>query len=339
MARFAILLAFVCCLTAVAQSSAPSPLARAVTLAREKRYTEASQTLQGVAEPATPPQRIAFHRLKAAIASGLNDPAAATAEMRQALALTPTDPGLLLATAVAERQSNHLDAAIEHATAAGANATALALITDIQLSRATDLIANQHYDDAIKILRATPTSAPVGTLLGIAQFARGDSDDAAATLSAAISLDPTSDATHRVLAQIVLQDSTAPNATITTQLCAWNATVCAALRLRTAREAGDPAQLAAATEILEKAPPTDPIASCELARAREWTSNLPAARTAMETCVAADPSPQHHYRLGLIYQRLGLTDLARKEMETRQQLLKGQSDAANTAGTLTKGMH
>ena len=40
----------------------------------------------------------------------------------------------------------------------------------------------------------------------------------------------------------------------------------------------------------------------------------------MEVCVRLDPTPQNHYRLGLIYQKLGFTDLAHKEMELRNQI-------------------
>ena len=58
-------------LLAAMSAAAQSPLERAVTLAREKRYAEAREALVGAQEPATVPQRIAFHRLRAAVASGL----------------------------------------------------------------------------------------------------------------------------------------------------------------------------------------------------------------------------------------------------------------------------
>jgi hypothetical protein len=110
------------------------------------------------------------------------------------------------------------------------------------------------------------------------------------------------------------------------QLCGWNVTVCSALKLRAARESGDARIQTEAIAGLERAPQNDVIARCELARAREWTNRLPEARTEMEKCVAADPSPQNHYRLGIIYQRLGLADLAKKQMELRQQLLAQMSE-------------
>lgn len=351
------------CLAAEAQS----PLERAVSLARERRYPEAQALLRGVAEPVPAPQRIAFHRLKAAVESGLNNAAGAAAEMEQALRLAPSDPGLLLATAVAEHAAGNLDLALLHAMAAPGNAPAQALGAGIQELRnklpeaiaawreaarldptreayragfASALIRDQNFDVAIDALRATlllfPGSAHLTTLLGIAQFARGDSDEAGRTLSAAIALDPGSEPAFVALTQIVLQASAAPDSVIVKQLCGWNPSVCAALRLREAREAGDDALQAASIKTLEQAPQTDIVAHCELARAREWTNRLPEARTEMEKCVAASPSPQNHYRLGLIYRRLGLAALAQREMETRQRLLNGQSEGAAEGQILLK---
>ena len=97
MARPAIFLLFVS-LAAFGQY----PLERGVTLAREKHYAEARDVLQSVPEPGPAAQKIAFHRLKAAVAAGLNDATGAATEMQQALAVAPSDPVLLLATAVAE---------------------------------------------------------------------------------------------------------------------------------------------------------------------------------------------------------------------------------------------
>jgi hypothetical protein len=58
-----------------ASAYAQSPLEKAVVLAKEKKYTEAQRVMAGVPEPRETAQRIAFHRLKAAIASGLGNEA------------------------------------------------------------------------------------------------------------------------------------------------------------------------------------------------------------------------------------------------------------------------
>jgi tetratricopeptide (TPR) repeat protein len=193
---------------------------------------------------------------------------------------------------------------------------------------AMQLIRHLSFQSAIEALRSDlaqfPKSARLRTLLGIAQYASGETADAVESLSGAIAADPASDAPYRCLTQILLQSSAAPARPVIAQLCGWNRTVCHALNLRLARENQDAVMQAEAVRGLEQG--SDNVARCELARAREWTGRLPEARTEMEACVAADPSPQNHYRLGLIYQRLGLIELARKQMEVRSRTLQTMSD-------------
>ena len=330
MPRSRILFSLVALLAPLA-APAQTPLERAVTLARENHYAEARDLLKSVSEPGPPAQKIAFHRLKAAIAAALNDPAAAVAEMQQALAVSPADPALLLATAVAELNADQMEAALRHAESAGdSDPRARTVVGDIQEKLAFNLILHQKFLQAAEALKpaiqAFPKSSRLRTLLGIAQFAMGDVEDAAGTLSGAIAIDAAAEPAYRSLAQIVLQSSSAPDAAIVTQLCSWNTTVCSALKLRAARESGDSVLQAEAISGLERAPESDVIGHCELARAREWAGRMPEARTEMEKCAAADPSPQNYYRLGIIYQRLGLAELARKQMEFRQHLLAQMSE-------------
>jgi tetratricopeptide (TPR) repeat protein len=336
-----------------AQSSVP----KAVDLARQGRYAEAREALAGVAEPAALNQRIALHRLNAAIASGLHEPKTAVGEMRAALALAPADPKLLLALAVAELQAGQADDALSHAEASPESATREALIGDIQekrgdyllaakayhaaialapdreqyrLALGLELIEHQSFQQAIAILErsaaAFPKSARIRTLLGIAQYAEGYSDDAMRSLEAAITVDPKIEAPYRALAKIVLQSSAPPPQRTIDALCSWNEFVCSALEFRVARGNGDSALEAKAITTLKRAPAQSAIAHCELGRAYESTAGLAKARTEMEACVRLDPSPQNHYRLGLLYKKLGLTDLAGKEMEQRKQILRKMSE-------------
>ena len=46
----------------------------------------------------------------------------------------------------------------------------------------------------------------------------------------------------------------------------------------------------------------------------------------MESCVQFDPSPQNHYRMGLIYKRLGMNELSQREMDLRRQMLEKMSE-------------
>jgi tetratricopeptide (TPR) repeat protein len=336
---------------------AQSPLERAVTLAREKRYSAANKLLEGVAEPSDLGPRIAFHRLKAAIASGLGDAKAAAAEMRLALDLAPVDPALSLAAALAYLQAGLLDEALRHARNAGKTAQAEALIGDIQEKRgefvqaahayedamalapdreqyrialALELVEHQSFTPAIAVLQQAaplfPRSGKIRTLLGIAQYGEGDLANAVTSLIEAVAADPKLEPAYVYLARIVLESSSAPPEGVLTPLCGWNATVCSALELRVARAKNDTTMQGEAIAGLHHAPSADPIARCELGRAYEWTGQLAEARTEMEECVRLAPSPQNHYRLGIIYRELGLAQLADQEMAIRKRSLDSMSE-------------
>jgi Flp pilus assembly protein TadD len=79
----------------------------AAVLARLHRYKDASHALAGVSPPSLPEERISFHRLKASIAAGLGDAGTAASEMEKALALSPDQAGLQMATAAAEMQAKN----------------------------------------------------------------------------------------------------------------------------------------------------------------------------------------------------------------------------------------
>src|SRR4029077_12783759 len=76
-------------------------LKQALQLAREHRYAEAEAALKGVPAPADPAQKIAFYRLKAAIASGLGHFTAAAEDMESAAALAPGNQDLRVAAGIA----------------------------------------------------------------------------------------------------------------------------------------------------------------------------------------------------------------------------------------------
>lgn len=334
----ALVLAF-CCITLLAQS----PLQRAVELTRAGKYAEARKAMDGVPEPADPAQKIAFHRLRAAIASGLNEPQTAMAEMESALALEPHDSKLLLATAAAEMLNGSFQLALAHAQAADNSSAREDLIAQIEqhlYEHAVELITQAQFEAAIAELKeahvALPKSATLLVLLGIAQYGYGFSDEAISALNDAIDLDPASRVAQPVLAKIVLQSSAAPSERTTRQLCAWNGIICAAVDLRRARVSGDTALFVKATDVLKRAPGSDPVRSCELARGYEWQGQLNDARRELQNCVRLDGSPQNHYRLGLLYQRLGETALAAQEMARRAELLKSMSEETALASSALK---
>lgn len=336
---------------------AQSPLERAVQLTREKRYGDAAKLLEDVAEPTVLSQRIAFHRLRAAIDSGLGENVAAANEMRTALQLTPNDTGLQLATAVAEAQAGFLDDAARHAEQAGNTAAGKVLLGDIEEKRgdyaravaayqaavraapseeqyrldlAFEWIKHQNFGAAINLLARSkplfPHSAKIRTLLGIAEYGEGQIQDAETTLKEAIQCDPKLDSAYQCLARIVLQSSAAPPDDIVRSLCSWNQVVCSALQLRVAREAGNTELANQALARLAASPDQSAVAVCERARGLEWAGQLEDARKSMEACVKLDPIPQNHYRLAQLYGKLGLTERARQELETRRQILQSMSE-------------
>ena len=141
--------------------------------------------------------------------------------MRAALELDPGNPGLLLATAVAETDAGELDHALQHAASAGNTAPAQALTGDIQEKRgryveaakayqaavelapdqeqyrialALELVQHHTFDAAILVLEQAaklfPRSARIQTLLGIAHYANQQIEAALASLTRAIELYP-----------------------------------------------------------------------------------------------------------------------------------------------------
>ena len=336
---------------------AQSPLQQAVQLARDHQYVEADQALRNVPEPVAIDRRIAFYRLKAAVASGLKQNDVAVREIRQALSLAPQAPDLLLAAAVAESQAGRLDEALRHARAGGQTPGAQALIGDIEDKRgrypeavrayrtaivlapnrkqyrvalAFELIRHQALRPAIELLTQSallfPKSGKILTLLGIAQYADGYAPDAIKSLSDSIAADEKFEPAYGCLVQIVLESSSAPQEKVIRSLCGWDRTVCSALQLRAAHTAGDAAGQTQAIADLKLAPPENVVARCELGRAYEWSGNLQAARHELESCVRLAPTPQNHYRLGIVYQKLGLGALAHSEMGKRNETLRKMSE-------------
>ena len=342
---------------------AQTPLESAVALAREHRWAEARKALEGAVEPSETAPRIAFHRLKAAIASGLGDAKAAAAEMEEAVKISPKDPVLLLAAAVAEFQAGLLNEALRHAHNVPKSAQAMALIGDIQEKRgqyieaanayqaavalepdreqyrialALELVEHQSFTAAIAVLKQAaglfPKSGKIRTLLGVAQYGDGDSAAAMESLADAIAADATLEPAYVYLTRIVLDSSAPPPEPIVKALCRWNSTVCNAIRLRIARAQDDSKLLADAIAGLEHGGQDDPIARCELGRGYQWTGQNEKARTEMEACVKLEPTPQNHYRLGLIYRQLGLTEQAESEIAVRNKAMEAISeDAARRA--------
>ncbi len=90
-------------------------MGQAIQLAREHRYAEAEATLKGVMLPSNPTQKIAFYRLKAAIASGLGHFTAAAENMDNAARLATRVIGICASRQASRvsktRSQSHVDPA------------------------------------------------------------------------------------------------------------------------------------------------------------------------------------------------------------------------------------
>ena len=163
----------------------------AVVLARLHRYPAAQNALGGLAPPKAREERIAFHRLKASVASGLGNLPGAAAEMEKALAQEPQGDGLILATAAAELQSENWHRAASLAqplySRTGDLQTGLVLLE-------AQLAMHRDFHKTLESLRATQVK-PAEELafrqrLAEILLAYGESSAAIEELRRALDLDP-----------------------------------------------------------------------------------------------------------------------------------------------------
>lgn len=96
-----------------APGSESTRLAWATVLAELHRYPEAASAINGVPAPKPAKERLAFLRLKAAIASGSGKPDEAAREMESALTLAPESTSVRLAAGITELQASHWSRAAE----------------------------------------------------------------------------------------------------------------------------------------------------------------------------------------------------------------------------------
>ncbi|MFL6447631.1 MAG: tetratricopeptide repeat protein [Bryobacteraceae bacterium] len=336
---------------------AQTQLQQALTLTRAGRFREARDLIAGVPVPAAVPQQIAYHRLKAAIASGLHENNAAATEMEAALALSPDDRSLLLGAAVSEQQAGHLDQAVELLSRAGDTAEAKALLGDLfekighhgdalaeyrdavrldpkreafRTALGKELIALGAFEEADAELRKSlalfPNSAPLLTLLGILQYSGGQTEEAKQVLVRAIEADATYQPAYLTLAKIILESSGSPGEQDVSVLCRGDKITCSAVQLRVAREKNDKELERQAVAVLRVAPPGNVTAVCALGQAYAWNDRPQDARPKLERCVQLDPTPQNHYRLAQVYRKLGETVLAQQQLNARSKLLKALSE-------------
>lgn len=188
----------------------------AVVLVRLRRFKEAQGALTGLTPPRALDERVRYYRLNASVASGLGDSKLAASEMEKALNLKPGDPGISLATAMAEVRTKNgrraaelakplysqthdpqvgmlvLEAELEirgdyHATLAALRAIPLQSTDQMAFRQqiAQLLISHGQFRDAVEDLKAVaeldPSRPELQFNLALAQFRAGRLDDALAS--------------------------------------------------------------------------------------------------------------------------------------------------------------
>jgi tetratricopeptide (TPR) repeat protein len=230
-----------------AQNEPNFAIRQAVQLAREHRYAEAEATLKGVSAPADSAQKIAFYRLRAAIASGLGHFAAAAENMDNAVILAPENQDLRIAAGIArlqEQVQNHVspaqtlkrlrsetlppqqavdirlhlaeilsranlfsEAAVDFAAASALTPDRGDLLYDLALAN----FRGGHLDDALtsaEHAKSVADSGSIESLIGDIQEKRGDALAAVHAYQAAVNLEPSEERYHLALGLELLRHQT-----------------------------------------------------------------------------------------------------------------------------------
>jgi tetratricopeptide (TPR) repeat protein len=230
-----------------AQNESNLAIRQAVQLAREHRYAEAEVTLKSVNAPADQAQKIAFYRLKAAIASGLGHFAAAAENMDNATRLAPANQDLRIAAGIArlqEQVENHVnpaqtlkrlrtetlppqqavdihlhlaeilsganlfsEAAVDFAAASALASDRSDLLYDLALAN----FRAGGLDDALasaERARSVADSGSIESLIGDIQERRGDPLAAVHSYQAAVTLEPSEERHHLALGLELLRHQT-----------------------------------------------------------------------------------------------------------------------------------
>ena len=169
------------------QTDSNLAIRQAVQLTRQHRYAEAEATLKGVNAPADPAQKIAFYRLRAAIASGLGHFAAAAENMDIAARLAPENQDLRIAAGIArlqEQVENHVNP-VQTLKRLRTETLPAQQAVDIRLRLAEILSRANLFSEAVVDFAAASALAPDrGDLLydlALANFRAGRLDDALAS--------------------------------------------------------------------------------------------------------------------------------------------------------------
>ncbi len=192
----------------------------AEALTRLHRFQEASSALAAIAAPPSGERRVAFFRLKAAIAEGLGDSAAAAAHMESALAVDPNNARLRLATAVVQLHAGKPERAAALAESVFARtqaADAGLVLLQTQLARHAD---THRTLESLRTLTLPPErEIELRQRLAQTLIENGEIAEATKDLNRAIELDPTNADFRFNLALALFKEGKAADALAAAQKC------------------------------------------------------------------------------------------------------------------------
>ncbi len=201
-----------------------------------------------------------------------------------------------------------------------------------QLAVAVELIRHRNFQPAKLVLenaaKTFPASWRIQVGLGMIEYFTGTRTKASEILLHAADLAPQPEPALRYLADIELDETAPPDPPAIARVCAYadahlkdaqQQLYCGALMFRRAYAEHDNARVRDIIRRLSssaEALPKDATPRCELVKAYVWTQDWDLARENAEICARVNPnSAQAHYRLARIYQHIGETERAQKEME------------------------
>jgi tetratricopeptide (TPR) repeat protein len=214
-----------------------------------------------------------------------------------------------------------------------------------RLSLGLEFLRHETFKPALAVFqegaKLFPESLRMRVALGLAYYFLEEYPRSIQTLAEAARLGKDAPLPLEYLGRIQLQQIVTPDTAAVKQLCGYadahpqSGTLqayCGALRIRMARDQGHPPPPAALSRLRQAARlgPKDPTARCELGKALDWAHQWSEARGQLEACVRLDPnSVDAHYLLAGIYRRLGLRDLAAREIKLHDQAVRNmvQSNA------------
>jgi tetratricopeptide (TPR) repeat protein len=317
-------------------------------LSRSNHFQEAAKDLEEASRLAPDRADIQFDLALARYRNGEWDSALARVERAKALQDSGSVESLL--GDIQEKRGDALAAVHSYQAAVNFEPN----VEQHRLALATELLKHQTFEAAIVVLeqaeRLFPQSVRVRVLLALTYYFVDRSQDSIRTLLEATRLDTADILATRYLGEITLQDSASPDPAAVTQVCTFADThpvnetadsLCGGALLRVAEDSADTSRREEILRRLRHAvtiAPSDPLASCQLGKALEWSERYQQAKTQMEKCVRLDAdSPENHYRLARIYRRLGLATLAAKQTTAQQQAVRQQTEETNRrTNTITR---